>query len=72
MGLQGVPNLCPNPMRELYSAIKAFFNSGPRSLRTNVGKVPLLIIQHANILRVSFAVRRWPGSIRIPWHKQQM
>ena len=49
-----------------------FFNSGPLSLRTRVGKVPLRIIQLANIRLVSLAVRHVEDSINKPWHRQQM
>ena len=72
MGRQGVLNRWPSPIRALYSAIRAFLNSGPRSLNTSDGIVPLRIIQHANIRRASIAFSFVPCSSKVPWHKQQM
>ena len=72
MGLQGVPNRCPSPIIELYSAMRMFLSSGPLSLLTRVGRVPLRMIQHANIRRVSFAVILALPSRKTPWQRQQM
>ena len=72
IGLHGVPNLWPMPSSEAYSAIRAFLNSGPLSLLTKVGIVPLLKMHSANILLASVALHFGLLAMSSPWHKQQM
>ncbi len=51
MGRQGVPKRWPSPTIAAYSAMRAFFSSGPRSERRRFGMVPDRNMQMENILR---------------------
>ena len=66
------PSLCFSPMRAQNSANSALTNSGPLSVRSMVGRVPLRKSALAKARRTSEAVRCLTGSSITPWHMQHM
>ena len=72
IGRHGVPKRWPMPTIAQYSAMTAFFNSGPRSERSMRGSVPERSMQTANMRRASEADARSPLVHKRAWHRQQM
>ena len=70
-GLQGVLNLRPIPIRAENSWRRAFLNSGPLSVLTMDGIVPLRKTQDANMRRASRALHLDDFSMSSPLQTQQ-